>query len=133
MTHDVPPQPDAWSQCEPGTLSDVGNRIRRERRRRFIRQLTFTASLATVLLVGAWAAYGPLHSGEVGPLEFTCQDVMSKAQLYRSGDLSSEERQAFELHLAHCPECRRMFNQAETRAVSMNRDVSHQAKMAGSI
>lgn len=55
----------------------------------------------------------------------TCSDVLARFSEFYDGDAPEEHREAFEVHLAGCPSCRR-YREVVDRGIELLRSLPHQ-------
>lgn len=112
ITHANPPENerDHWEPVPPGTLAGIA---RRQQARDRNRQVLGALGLCVVCVLGigmGWTISGwPRDSTGPNFGGITCQEVQSLLpKMLAGGHLPPEQASRVDVHLKHCPECRRM-------------------------
>lgn len=105
MPRQPPPDAETWTDCAPGTLSELSRNLHRARRRKTIRRVGTPLLVIALVGLGVWSVNAP-----TGPSEFTfggicCSEVQLKLPQYAAGGLERDERRAVGTHLERCPIC----------------------------
>ncbi|WP_442508028.1 zf-HC2 domain-containing protein [Novipirellula sp. SH528] len=96
---------DIWSDCQPGTLSQLARRQRMIRQRKTALRRGTPILFALVLGLTVW-----IGSKSNSPAEFdfagvTCNEVQTSLQQYVMGELNVDMMSSFALHLEQCSAC----------------------------
>ena len=103
---------DSWTQCPPGTLTQMNRRIRSARHTKQALFASASLALALVVGIGLWTFVMPPRSDQA---IVTCNDVQSGLRQYIRGELTPEIRNLFAMHIAECVPCERKFTAMRER------------------
>lgn len=96
---------EVWTACSPGTLGQLGRRIRGQRRRQSAIRVAAPLAMIVLVTLGVWSVTRPTAPREFNYGGVTCQQVEANMQEYAMRQLPPETQRAYAEHLAHCPHC----------------------------
>ncbi len=99
------PDAAAWTTCSPGTLQQLGNRLRAARRRKTTVRIGTPVVMIALVALGVWSTYQPTTPSEFNFDAITCREVEANMERYATGQLPPDAMHAFAIHLANCPLC----------------------------
>lgn len=105
MPRQDPHDLEAWTDCPPGTLSELSHSLHRARRRKAIGRVGLPLLVIALVCSGVWSVNLPKTPSEFTFGGISCSEVQSQLQQYVAGGLEPDERQAFAIHLEKCPLC----------------------------
>jgi hypothetical protein len=110
-----------WTDCSPGTLTQLNRRLRATRQRATVMRVAAPVLVLVCSSFGVWAV-----NQATAPTEFnfggvSCTEVQANMQQYAMTQLSPELQDSFEIHLEKCPRCQeKMQTMQDGDAVSAN-------------
>lgn len=102
--------PEQWSPCPPGELSNLQQSLQHDAKLRGRRNFVVTAG--AVALAGGGLVTLTLLSSDTSAQKITCRETLELKSEYQAGTLKSDsKRKLIETHLAHCRRCRIAYDQ----------------------
>jgi len=112
MNGNDPKSLDSWTDCPPGTLTQMNRRIRVARHTKLALFTSASLALAVVVGISLSTFVLPPRSNQVS---VTCNDVQSGLRQYILGELAPEVRDLFAIHIAGCAPCERKLTAMRER------------------
>jgi len=97
---------ETWSECPPGTMTQLQRHMRGIRRREFAQRIAVSSALAGLVLVGAWSVQHAVTPSSTSYGGVSCEFVLSNLNAYSAGELTLDQQASVGEHLLLCPTCR---------------------------
>lgn len=119
MPRPAPHDLEAWTDCPPGTLSELSRSLHRARLRKTVVRVGAPLLVFVLVGLGVWGVNAPTT-----PSEFTfggvcCSEVQPKLQQFMAGGLEQDERRAIKAHLDRCPHCQEKMKAMQGQTASL--------------
>ena len=102
---------DDWSDCSPGEVSKMVNRLRAERRIHQILQTTSAVGIVALMVVSGYFIKQSVLPSESGQnvAGIYCSEVQKLGKDYMAEKLDKNKSAQIQNHLADCESCRRFI------------------------
>jgi len=115
---------DRWTECTPGTLSQLSRQIRYEHRKQAVLQIAAPLMLALLMGFGVWSLRSQMAPTEFKPGGIACNEVQAQMQSLMQGKLDADSRKAIETHLAACERCQQLWKSMQNKTANDTADAN---------
>jgi len=115
---------DRWTECTPGTLSQLSRQIRYEHRKQAVLQIAAPVMLALLMGFGVWSLRSQMAPTEFKPGGIACNEVQAQMQSLMQGKLDADSRKAIETHLAACERCQQLWKSMQNKTANDTADAN---------
>lgn len=112
MNGNDPKSLDSWTNCPPGTLTQMNGEIRNAWHTKLALFASVPLVFALVVGIGVWTFVPPPSLNQVS---VTCNDVKPGLRQYILGELTPEIRALFATHIAGCVPCQQELTSMRER------------------
>jgi hypothetical protein len=111
------PDDSGWGECPTGEISEMLNRLSRQRKFAASAKIS-TVAAALLVAAGLWQAWpfngqqAETRDGEYQFGSICCSEVTQYAAAFKKGELDEERTAQIRQHIAECPHCRPEFERA---------------------
>lgn len=102
----------AWTDCPPGEIAGLVNRLKSARRRKTLQKAAAATSLVLVFALATTGLVSHWLTGRADIPEIACAKVLELAPRYVGGQTEDELTAQIDQHLKGCEHCREHFRSA---------------------